>query len=99
MWPFDVATNKKIDQVLITLGLLERRMESLMASLEQILDSVTQQHTMIASVTELINGLKKQLAEALSGVLTPEQQAKVDAIFSTVEDNTADIAAALNANT
>jgi hypothetical protein len=33
------------------------------------------------------------------GTITPEQQAQIDAIFNTLEDNKAKVAAAITANT
>lgn len=83
-------------------GMLERitaRQEKMMATLDQILADVTAQQTALDSVIALIQGLRQQLADALSGVtLPPAVQAKVDAIFEAAEFNGVKIAQALAEN-
>ena len=77
-----------------------RRMERrLMRTLDDVLNDVQEERTQIASLSTLTAGLRQQLKDALAGVLTPEQQAKVDAIFDGVEANKAAVVAAINANT
>ena len=72
----------------------------LMASLDEILADVTEETTTIASVQTLLDGLQKQIADALSGVvIAPTVQAKIDAVFSGVEANKAALAAAIAAST
>jgi len=73
-------------------------LEKCMRTLDEVLAKVTEQTTALDSVKSLIVGLKQQLEEALSGVLTPDQQAKVDAIFAAAETNSDKITEALNAN-
>ena len=69
------------------------------ATLEQVLADVTAETTSIASISTLITGLQKQLADALAGTtLPPAVQAKVDSIFQATEANRVAIAAALAAN-
>jgi hypothetical protein len=59
-----------------------------MATLDQILDKVTQETTDIGSLKVFIAGLKQQIADALAGVtLPPAVQAKVDAVFAGVAAN------------
>ena len=78
---------------------LRRRLEKIMATLDQILADVTDEETSLDSISTLIAGLQKQIADALSGAtLPPAVQAKVDAIFAAAETNKAKIAAALAAN-
>lgn len=82
----------KIDLVL-------RNQETIMATLDQVLADVTDESTRLDSLSVLIDGLKTQLADALSGANLPAPvQAKVDAIFAQAESNKAKIDAALNTN-
>jgi hypothetical protein len=75
---------------------LEKR---LMASLDQVLDKVSEQTTKLDSVVALIDGLKQQVKDALEGVtLPPAVQAKVDAIFAGATTNSEKIADALDEN-
>jgi hypothetical protein len=79
---------------------LSRTLNSMAATLDQILQDVTDESSVIDSVTALIQGLKQQIADALTGTtLPPAVQAKVDAIFSTAEANKEKLAQALVDNT
>jgi uncharacterized protein YoxC len=89
----------RLDQILQQMRSITAQQESLMATLDQILDKVTAEQTSIDSLAMFIDGLKKQLSDALAGVnLTPAVQAKVDAIFAGVAANEAKVVAALDAN-
>ena len=68
-------------------------------SLDDVLADVTDEKTQIDSLTTLTAGLKAQLDAVLAGSLTPEQQAKVDAIFAAVETNKKAVVDSINANT
>lgn len=82
------------------LNLIIRNQETMMATLDQILQDVTDESTAIDSISTLIAGLKQQLADALANTtLPPDVQAKIDAVFSGAEANKAKLAAALAANT
>lgn len=71
-----------------------------MATLDEVLTSVTAQTTKLDSIAALIAGLKQQLADALAGTtLPPAVQAQVDAIFDAATANAGKIDAALTANT
>ena len=74
---------------------LERRIRK---TLDDILNDVGDESTKIDSLGTFVAGLKQQLADALAGVLTPAQQAKVDAIFAAVETNKAKVVAAMDQN-
>lgn len=77
----------------------DRKVDEIMATLDDILADVTAEKTAISGLADLITGLKKQLTDALSGaVLLPAVQAKVDAIFAEAEARKAELAAALAAN-
>lgn len=70
-----------------------------MATLDQVLQDVTDESTLDDSIITLLTGIKAQLDAVLAGGLTPEVQAKVDAIFTAAEANKAKVAAAIAANT
>ncbi len=79
---------------------VNRKLDIIMATLDQILTDVTDEGTQIDSLSTLMAGLKQQLADALSGTtLPPAVQAKVDAVFAGVEANKGKVVAAINANT
>lgn len=81
-------------------GLILRRLERIMHTLDEVLADVTEEGTKIDSLTVFVAGLKQQIADALSGVkLPPAVQAKVDAVFDAVEANKAKVVAAMDANT
>jgi hypothetical protein len=70
--------------------------EKLMSSLDDDIALVQSQTTQIASIKTLITTLQQQIADALSGVtLPPAVQAKVDAVFAGLTQNSADLATAL----
>lgn len=71
-----------------------------MATLDEVLADVTAEKTVIDSVSTLVDGLRQQLADALSGAaLPPAVQEKVNAIFDQAEANKAALAKAVTANT
>lgn len=85
-----------LEQFALGLIILEK-LETIMATLDQVLVDVTAEDTRLDSITTLIGGLQQQLADALSGTtLPPATQAKVDAIFAAAESNSAKIDKALN---
>lgn len=78
---------------------LKLLVEQLMATLDETLALVTDESTKLDSVIALVDGLKAQLDEALSGAkLPPAVQAKVDAIFAGATTNAAKIVDALDTN-
>lgn len=94
--------------VLIVVNVLElqdrkRRFQKLMATLAEqvqtILDAVSVQSTKLDSVIALIDGLKQQLADALSGVTVPPAvQAKITEVLDGLSANAAKIVDALDEN-
>lgn len=79
------------------IGIVNRKVEKIMATLDEILADVTAESTRLDSIQALLDGLRQQLKDALAGVkLPPETQAKVDAIFTMTEANKAKVDAALN---
>ncbi len=77
---------------------LLKRMERAMATFDEVLAEVTAQGSRLDSLDALIEGLRKQVADAVSGQLTPEQQKAVDDIFAAAKENTARIDKAFDDN-
>ncbi len=73
--------------------------EKLMASLDETLAAVQAESTVDDSIIALLAGLKAQLDAVLAGGLTPEAQAKVDAIFAQATANSVKVSDAVTANT
>ena len=77
------------------LDLVLSKMETIMATLDQIIADVNAESSQLDSVSTLMAGIEQQLKDALSGTtLPPTVQAKVDAIFAQTEANAAKIAQA-----
>ena len=69
------------------------------ATLDQLLTEVQEITSLEDSILAVVASIKAQLADALSGALTPENQAKVDAIFAALEANKTKLTDAVAANT
>jgi uncharacterized protein YqeY len=92
-------SDQKLDDILNLLKDIIRKEETIMATLDQIVDDVTAEKGQIASMGKLMSDLKQALADALAGTTLPAAvQAKVDDIFAKAEENKAALAAAINAN-
>lgn len=101
---FDPSGNdvviKKLDRILVSLGVIQGKEDQIMATLQEVLDNVAAETTVIDSVLALITGLQQQLADILSGVnLPPAVQEKVDAVFAAVDANKAKLSTAIVTNT
>lgn len=71
-----------------------------MVDLDAVLQSVSDEDTLIDSVIALLNGVEQQLKDALAGTtISPAVQAKIDAVFDKVEAQKAKVNAAIVANT
>jgi len=89
-----------LDRILSKLDRILRNQEAIMATLDETLAAVEAETTADDSIIALLEGLKAQLDEALSGAtLPPAVQAKVNAVFSTATNNVAKVTAAVAANT
>ena len=73
-----------------------KKEDQIMSTLQDVVDEVTAETTMIGGLATFIQGLEAQIA-ALPG-LTAAQQAQIDAIFANVGANTAAITAAMAIN-
>lgn len=72
----------------------------IMATLDDVLAKVTEESTQDDSIIALLQGLKQQLTDALSGAtLPPAVQAKVDAVFDKDSANVTKVSEAISANT
>lgn len=69
-----------------------------MATLDETLQAVNDESTQEDSIVTLLQQLREQITGLTSGNLPPDVQAKVDAIFTRLQDNKAKLAAAI-ANT
>ena len=79
---------------------LSKRIEDIMHTLEDTLAAVTDEGTKEDSLIALVEGIQKQLADALAGTaLPPAVQAKIDAVFQGVTDNATKVQAAIDKNT
>jgi altronate dehydratase len=95
----DHETKHEFDRLRMRLDRIVNTQRYIMATIDQVLQDVTDESTAIDSVSALISGLKQQLADALSGAtIPPAVQAKVDAVFATAEANKAKLATALATN-
>ncbi len=95
----DQSIADELNQLTRIVSALVEITEKMMATLDQVLQDVTDESTQIDGISTLMDGLKKQVADALSGAnLPPTVQAKVDAIFTQAETNKGKIATALAAN-
>lgn len=70
-----------------------------LATLDELVQAANDESSVDDSIVSLVQALKASVDAALGGVLTPEQQAKVDAAFDTVNANKQKIADAVLANT
>ena len=86
--------------ILKALEALKHQGEKIMATLDEVVSDVADESTQIDSLSTLMDGLKQQLADALSGTTLPAGvQSKIDAVFAGVEANKAKVVAAINKNT
>lgn len=78
---------------------INRKLEAIMATLDQVLSDVTDESTQIDGLATLISGLRQQVADAVKNAgIPPDVQAKIDQVFAQAEANKAKIANALAAN-
>ena len=70
------------------------------ATLDQVLQDVTDETSLENSVLSLLSGIQAQLQQALQGTnISPANQAKIDAIFNGLESNKTALTAAITSNT
>lgn len=86
----------KVDLILKILQRLENKENFIMATLDETLAAVNAESTVDDSIVALLQGLEAQIK---AGGLSAADQAKVDAIFSQAQSNSAKISAAVTAGT
>lgn len=75
------------------------KLEEIMATLDELVGAVTDETSVAESLVTLTYQIKVLLDQALSGQLTPEQQAKIDAVFNNIVTEKEKIAKAVTDNT
>lgn len=75
------------------------KMEKKMEKLDALLAAVEAQQTKIDSLITLAEGLRQQVLDAMGSTITPSQTMRINQVFDAVSANSADIDAALKANT
>lgn len=69
------------------------------ATLQDLVDKVSDQTGKIASMTTFVAGLEQAVKDALAGEhLSPESQTKLNQLFSQITDNTQAIADAIDSD-
>lgn len=83
----------------ILTDLITRNQEAIMASADETLELAKSNRSRVGSLHALLDGIKAQLADALSGAtIPPAVQAKIDAVFAEMKGEAADLDTALNTN-
>lgn len=78
---------------------INRTLERVMHTLEELLDVMTAQRTKIDGINALLIGLKGQVKSAVGESLTPTQQMRIDRVFDQATANSAEMDKALTENT
>lgn len=92
----DPVDTRAIDK----LDLISAQLEIIMDSLDRIEAAAARETTLEASVAAMVTDLKGQLADALSGTKLPaDVEARLAAIFPTLEANNDRLTSILTANT
>ena len=89
---------RKVDRVLKALNQLDYRMSKIMATVQEVLDSVTEVSGRADSAIALLVAIKAKLDAMPTGGLTPEQQAAVDAAKALSDTTSGKIQSAINEN-
>jgi predicted nucleic acid-binding Zn-ribbon protein len=87
-----VEVSVRMDAFDRKLDLINRRLEKIMATLQDVLDNEESESTQITVIQQIIENLRQQLADILSGAnLPPAVQAQVDAVFAKSTANKASL--------
>jgi hypothetical protein len=78
---------------------INRKLEKIMRTLDDLLAAVAAQRTQIDSLVALTRGLHGQVLDAMGGTLTPSQQMRIDQVFEAIQNNADAVAAAVKENT
>lgn len=86
----DGERDRKLDRIIA-------QQEQIMATIDDVLTEVTDESGRLDSIQAMIDGLKQQIADALSGVtLPPAVQQKLDSVFTVLGTNKGKLDKALN---
>lgn len=92
-----VEVSQRLDQIAGAVDSLLSQGVQTMATLDDLVDKVSEQSGTIDSMTTFVAGLEQQIKDALAGVtLPPAAQAKVDALLNGLTSNTQKIADAID---
>jgi len=94
----DEATTAALHRIEILGRLNARRLEKIMATVDEVLAAVQAQKTEITSMATLLSGIRARLNAALAGELSATAQAKLDEAMSELQGNTRAITDAVLAN-
>lgn len=98
MWPWDQI--RQLNRIENKLDILIAKENKMGATLDQVLQDVSDETSLEQSVLTLVGNIQDQLKAALAGTtISPANQAKIDSIFSGIESNKTALTAALTANT
>lgn len=84
---------RQLDRIEQKIDLILNKEGIIMATIQQLVDDVVKENTLINGVSTLIQGLRDQITAAQG------DQSKIDAIFNTMESNIGNLTNALQANT
>lgn len=97
------AVEKKLDRIIILLSALttiqKREFSLTMKTLEDLQTDVAAETDATKAAATLLSNLSKQIADLKTTQTDPATAAKIDALAASVEGATADLAAAVTANT
>lgn len=96
-WEFNTLC-AKLDKIIELLQAINQEGVIMAHTLDEVLQTVTDESTVADSLVALVSGLKTQLDSVLAGNLTPAQQAQVDSIFAAATSNKDKLEAAVVAN-
>ena len=101
-WPFD--TSETLDRIERTLDRIEgriwhiqQRMKDMARTLDELMQAVSAETTVVDSVVVLVKELRDQIAAIPD--MTPEMQAKVDSLFDAVTADASKLAGVVTVNT
>src|ERR1043166_9712050 len=93
------AVNAKLDMLISSASALSKMESATMATIQDIVQAVQQETTLVGGVTTLLQQLKQQITDALANQITPDMQAAIDAAFTSATSNNQALADAIAANT
>lgn len=94
----DSAIERRLDQIVSALANFDRRMDQLMATVQEALDAVTAARGQVDSLITLVRQLHDIIVNMPAGGLTAEQQAAIDNIKALSDLESTDVQAAVAAN-